>query len=159
MLVGDSGRLAKDHSTRAAIINPAPPLTQQSSRYRWTENCHEDPMHNPTFPLQELLNEVRKCTLCAAALPLGTNPVLQAQQQARVLIAGRPRGSAYICPESRLTMPVAIVCAARWGSTARRFTLRMRWPSCRWLFAIWDRINRAICRPAQNAQKCGASVC
>lgn len=115
-------------------------------------------MHKPTLLLQDLLDEVRKCTFCADALPLGTNPILHAYQQARVLIAGQAPGKRVHLSGIR-SVPVAIVCATGWGSTARRFTIRGRWPSCRWHFAIRERVNRAICRPAQNAPKCGASVC
>jgi uracil-DNA glycosylase len=40
-----------------------------------------------------LLKEVRACTICAAHLPLGPRPVLQAHAQARILIAGQAPGS------------------------------------------------------------------
>ena len=40
----------------------------------------------------ELLGEVRKCTLCAAHLPLGPRPVLQIHPGARILIAGQAPG-------------------------------------------------------------------
>jgi uracil-DNA glycosylase len=40
-----------------------------------------------------LLKEVRACTLCAAHLPQGPRPVLQAHAQARILIAGQAPGS------------------------------------------------------------------
>lgn len=39
-----------------------------------------------------LLAEVRACTLCAAELPLGPRPVLQAHPAARILIAGQAPG-------------------------------------------------------------------
>ncbi len=40
-----------------------------------------------------LLKEVRACTSCAAHLPLGPRPVLQADARARILIAGQAPGS------------------------------------------------------------------
>jgi len=40
----------------------------------------------------ELLAEIRSCTLCAASLPAGPRPVLQASPQARLLIAGQAPG-------------------------------------------------------------------
>lgn len=42
--------------------------------------------------LEELVAEVRACRLCAAALPHGPRPVLQAAVEARVLIAGQAPG-------------------------------------------------------------------
>lgn len=39
-----------------------------------------------------LLRDVRACTLCAAHLPLGPRPVLQASASARILIAGQAPG-------------------------------------------------------------------
>jgi uracil-DNA glycosylase len=42
--------------------------------------------------LVTLLTQVRACTLCAAHLPLGPRPVLQAHTQARLLIAGQAPG-------------------------------------------------------------------
>lgn len=41
---------------------------------------------------QSLLADVRHCTLCAEFLPLGPHPVIQADPQARVLIAGQAPG-------------------------------------------------------------------
>jgi uracil-DNA glycosylase len=40
-----------------------------------------------------LLKEVRACTICAANLPHGPRPVLQADARARILIAGQAPGS------------------------------------------------------------------
>jgi uracil-DNA glycosylase len=40
----------------------------------------------------DLLADVRRCTICAAALPHGVRPVLQAHPDARVLIAGQAPG-------------------------------------------------------------------
>jgi uracil-DNA glycosylase len=42
--------------------------------------------------LSTLLRDVRKCTLCAASLPLGPRPVLQCHSSARILIAGQAPG-------------------------------------------------------------------
>ena len=42
--------------------------------------------------LSTLLKEVRACDICAAALPHGTRPVLQAGAKARILIAGQAPG-------------------------------------------------------------------
>lgn len=43
-------------------------------------------------PLDALLARVRACQLCAAHLPLGPRPVLQAAAGARILIAGQAPG-------------------------------------------------------------------
>lgn len=43
--------------------------------------------------LPALLAEVRACTLCAAYLPLGPRPVLQANASARILIASQAPGT------------------------------------------------------------------
>lgn len=48
------------------------------------------PMADDSF--SELLAEVRRCTLCAAHLPLGPRPVLQADGQARILVVGQAPG-------------------------------------------------------------------
>ena len=45
-----------------------------------------------TEPLDALLTRVRACRLCAAHLPLGPRPVLQAHASARILIAGQAPG-------------------------------------------------------------------
>ncbi|HEX7071226.1 MAG TPA: uracil-DNA glycosylase family protein [Rhodothermales bacterium] len=42
--------------------------------------------------LARLLADVRACTLCAASLPHGVRPVLQADPEARILIAGQAPG-------------------------------------------------------------------
>lgn len=42
--------------------------------------------------LDALLAEVRACTLCAAHLPLGPRPIVQAHADARILIAGQAPG-------------------------------------------------------------------
>ena len=47
---------------------------------------------NARDPLPALLREVRACALCAAHLPLGPRPVLQAGAQARILVAGQAPG-------------------------------------------------------------------
>ena len=43
--------------------------------------------------LKQLLQQVRKCQLCHADLPLGANPVLQAGIDARLLIVGQAPGT------------------------------------------------------------------
>ena len=43
--------------------------------------------------LNALLQEVRQCRLCAAALPLGPRPVLRAARGARLLIVGQAPGT------------------------------------------------------------------
>lgn len=43
-------------------------------------------------PLPTLLTEIRACTRCAAHLPLGPRPVVQAHPLARLLIAGQAPG-------------------------------------------------------------------
>lgn len=42
--------------------------------------------------MDALLPRVRACTLCAASLPLGPRPVLQAHAESRILIAGQAPG-------------------------------------------------------------------
>ena len=42
--------------------------------------------------LETLLTEIRACTLCAAHLPAGPRPVVQAHPAARILIAGQAPG-------------------------------------------------------------------
>ena len=46
----------------------------------------------PDEPLDTLLARVRACQLCAAHLPHGPRPVLQAHTSARILIAGQAPG-------------------------------------------------------------------
>lgn len=43
--------------------------------------------------LEPLLNEIRACTVCAHSLPLGANPVIQAHQEAKLLIIGQAPGT------------------------------------------------------------------
>lgn len=43
--------------------------------------------------MENLLNEIRGCTLCSEHLPLGPRPVLQASQQARILVVGQAPGT------------------------------------------------------------------
>ena len=45
-------------------------------------------------PIAPLLREVRACTVCAAELPLGPRPVVQAHEAAPVLIVGQAPGRA-----------------------------------------------------------------
>ena len=47
---------------------------------------------NAAEPLDALLSRVRACQLCAAHLPLGPRPVLQAHASARILIASQAPG-------------------------------------------------------------------
>ncbi len=49
-------------------------------------------MSLPLQPLDALLSDVRACTLCAAALPLGPRPIVQLHPSARILIAGQAPG-------------------------------------------------------------------
>ncbi|PKH06796.1 uracil-DNA glycosylase family protein [Moritella sp. Urea-trap-13] len=42
--------------------------------------------------LDTIVSDVRKCTLCEAELPLGARPVLQVDEQAKILIAGQAPG-------------------------------------------------------------------
>jgi len=42
--------------------------------------------------LSVLLEEIRRCQLCATHLPLGPRPVLQAGRRARILLAGQAPG-------------------------------------------------------------------
>lgn len=43
-------------------------------------------------PLDQLTVEIRACTLCAHALPMGPRPVLQVSKSARILIVGQAPG-------------------------------------------------------------------
>lgn len=42
--------------------------------------------------LCHLLREIRQCRVCEPALPLGANPVIQAHEEARILIIGQAPG-------------------------------------------------------------------
>lgn len=44
-------------------------------------------------PLADLLDRIRACTHCAAHLPLGPRPVLEAHPEARLLIVGQAPGT------------------------------------------------------------------
>lgn len=44
------------------------------------------------MPLKRLLSEVRACTICETALPLGARPILQLARTARLLIIGQAPG-------------------------------------------------------------------
>jgi uracil-DNA glycosylase len=48
-------------------------------------------MNEPDFSL--LLGKIRACTLCAAQLPHGCRPIVQASPEARLLIVGQAPGS------------------------------------------------------------------
>lgn len=50
-----------------------------------------DASHPPTS-LGDLLADIRRCTRCAAQLPLGPRPVIQAAASARLLIVGQAPG-------------------------------------------------------------------
>lgn len=43
--------------------------------------------------LSVLLEEVRACRVCASSLELGVNPIIQAHQNAKILIIGQAPGS------------------------------------------------------------------
>jgi len=43
--------------------------------------------------IEQLLADIRGCTLCAAHLPLGPRPIVQAEPGARILIIGQAPGS------------------------------------------------------------------
>ncbi len=43
--------------------------------------------------MENLLNEIRKCTLCAKHLPLGPNPIVNAHRNARLIIIGQAPGT------------------------------------------------------------------
>ncbi|ROV61148.1 uracil-DNA glycosylase family protein [Vibrio ponticus] len=43
--------------------------------------------------LEQLLSDIRQCRLCEPELPLGANPVIQAHQDARLLIIGQAPGT------------------------------------------------------------------
>ncbi|MGL0955961.1 uracil-DNA glycosylase family protein [Vibrio vulnificus] len=45
------------------------------------------------MPLEQLLTQIRACQVCASALPLGANPVVQAHSEAKILIIGQAPGS------------------------------------------------------------------
>ena len=50
-------------------------------------------MHDSATDLEALVAEIRRCTACAAHLPLGPRPVLRAERSARILIAGQAPGA------------------------------------------------------------------
>lgn len=47
------------------------------------------PLSQSATALQQLLNEIKGCSLCTSELPLGTNPVIQADRRAKLLIIGQ----------------------------------------------------------------------
>lgn len=49
---------------------------------------------DPAGELLAVLNEARRCTLCAASLPLGPRPLVAADAAARILIIGQAPGKA-----------------------------------------------------------------
>ena len=51
-------------------------------------------MAAPDQSLPTLLDEVRACSVCAASLPLGPRPIVQAETRARILIIGQAPGTA-----------------------------------------------------------------
>lgn len=53
-----------------------------------------DVSHAPPPPIELLIERVRACATCADVLPLGPRPVLQAHEQAPVLIVGQAPGRA-----------------------------------------------------------------
>lgn len=67
-------------ATHALLPMPAPP-----SHHATAEATTEPSLEN-------LLQQVRACTLCAPYLPLGPHPVLQAGARARILIASQAPG-------------------------------------------------------------------
>lgn len=42
--------------------------------------------------MKNLLQEIRRCTVCSAHLPLGSNPVLAAHEKSKILIIGQAPG-------------------------------------------------------------------
>lgn len=49
--------------------------------------------HDPRSKLGLFAHQVRACTVCAASLPLGPRPVIQVDEQARILIIGQAPGT------------------------------------------------------------------
>ncbi|MGR2849475.1 uracil-DNA glycosylase family protein [Vibrio vulnificus] len=45
------------------------------------------------MPLEPMLTQIRACQVCASALPLGANPVVQAHSEAKILIIGQAPGT------------------------------------------------------------------
>lgn len=43
--------------------------------------------------LQQLLQDIRKCTLCEEHLPLGANPIVRASIQSKILVVGQAPGT------------------------------------------------------------------
>src|SRR5687767_4299210 len=59
----------------------------------WMALGYVRPAMRPPLPnLPSLLAEVRRCRACETQLPLGPRPVLQAEEGARILIAGQAPG-------------------------------------------------------------------
>lgn len=55
--------------------------------------AHDGVVATDRHPLEDLIAAARACTLCAADLPLGPRPVLQAEADARVLVVGHAPGT------------------------------------------------------------------
>lgn len=49
--------------------------------------------------MQHLLQEIKKCTICASELPFGANPVVQASSNSKICIIGQAPGKKCMNPE------------------------------------------------------------
>jgi hypothetical protein len=72
--------------------------------------------------LADLLQAVRACRVCAAHLPHGPRPVLQAGAGARILIVGQAPGARVHANGVPWPTPAATACAPGWASTRRPST-------------------------------------
>ncbi len=64
-----------------------------TARKKRMEKRTKTPAREAADDLDALLAEIRTCTICAAALPLGPCPVLRAAPSARLLIVGQAPGT------------------------------------------------------------------
>lgn len=116
-------------------------------------------MSETALQLQQLLHEVRSCTFCTASLPLGANPVLQANRNARLLIARQVPGKRVHLWGNPFDNASGDRLRVWPGWTGGRSTMRRHSRLCRWGFVIREPASRVTCRHGPNARPRGARSC
>jgi len=63
-------------------------------RLLWNRQDDVEPMKDTLaqLPFDELIRQVRACSICAEALPLGPRPVVQLSPESRILVVGQAPG-------------------------------------------------------------------
>ncbi len=104
---------------------------------------------------QNLLTEVRQCTLCEPELPMGARPVVQLHPNAKILVAGQAPAGVSMPQVSRLTTPVATGCASGWALIKPLFMTLKSWPLFLWGCAIRVPASPATYHQGQNVLRHG----